>query len=1173
MSNPNYNKKNKIYHPSGDHIANNPHDPSIIKIVEELNRQKTITDFAKGEKGDIGPTGPEGIQGDDGIIGPTGPQGTQGTKGEVGSTGSKGQKGFYGPQGDKGSLGTQGIEGPTGPQGTQGTQGIQGTKGQKGGGGSQGIQGTQGTEGPAGSFGGASFTYVWNNTYASADGIVNIQNDSFLLITKTDEASDDLSNYLITIDDSTSDIKGHFKISKIDADYEFKLYTITQHSVGIDVIQSYTNYYKVQISQVSGDSTLNVFNGDSVVVTFARTGDVGAKGAKGGLGSSGTKGQKGELGISGDKGNTGTSISTISQSENNLIVQLDDFTSSTFYDVKGAKGEIGTKGQTGTKGQSGAGGGVSDFNDLTSNPFYNYTDSVVVSMNIIPDSSLTYTLGSNTNRFKSLYLDSSAIYLGTSILEVSDSNLLLDGKQIKAAEGLDSVLIYKYFIDPPKAPTNISNSNTSTKIIFKWDNIHRIQAGFEDKELPYIQYLGIDYKLSSAGSWTTANETIGDSVTTAVFNVGGSGSSVSTDSFMFNGISNAVLYDFRVYGINHNNKTKNYLLFEDLSTTLIGSPGQPTINSFSSTGTVSTNMSITKPTYTDVDNSEATDPPIDSYRKSFRPSSTLRYGGLHSTDSVVTAQAGNNATTSLSLSSMIPGTYHQVKITARNDQNSNYGVYSSIDSVLTDYPSQPSLSTSAFTVNSSGLNYQQTTVQKINASGNISSANYINSITTGDSVFFNSNKTFLINSTVALTNTGISTIKMYVDGGELVTKDYDGFSRTQNTDDALSSNSGIISIANADHHSTSSSGFWRKGTFNIVLSQLSPSTSTKQVSFKHYRSASLIATGGTTSLYIGETTGSPTLDSVIITSLTPSSTRNLSGLNSTLAASIGIQYYVENVGKYYIISNRYISRSRLLQGSSHTSYQNYTYSSTPSSLHSTKPTQTLTFTASSSQFRVIPLTMTIQAQSIINNTTTTYEIIKNDSLLYIDNSTPPTASNFLVDSILYPTIGNITAYSHANNITKYHLQWVNGAYRSATYTDAYLNYDSYMLNSTSNYTAFKSQGTDISGTNYKWVIFKFTASRSDTEATVSVTGADIFDSGNGIVSYVLEEDTGDAVDPTGWRDMKTTFNQANPNYGSNGSGAKTGSNTIQLLSSSSDVYIRVGLPNDETLYISNITIS
>ena len=56
------------------------------------------------------------------------------------------------------------------------------------------------------------------------------------------------------------------------------------------------------------------------------------------------------------------------------------------------------------------------------------------------------------------------------------------------------------------------------------------------------------------------------------------------------------------------------------------------------------------------------------------------------------------------------------------------------------------------------------------------------------SVFFNSNKTFLINSTVADTNTGISTIKMYLDGGELVTKDYDGFGNTQNTDDILSSN-------------------------------------------------------------------------------------------------------------------------------------------------------------------------------------------------------------------------------------------------------------------------------------------------------------------------------------------------------------------------------------------------
>ena len=66
----------------------------------------------KGEKGD---TGEQGIQGVKGDMGPVGPQGYKGPKGD---TGEQGPQGFVGPRGERG------LQGPAGPQGERGPEGT-----------------------------------------------------------------------------------------------------------------------------------------------------------------------------------------------------------------------------------------------------------------------------------------------------------------------------------------------------------------------------------------------------------------------------------------------------------------------------------------------------------------------------------------------------------------------------------------------------------------------------------------------------------------------------------------------------------------------------------------------------------------------------------------------------------------------------------------------------------------------------------------------------------------------------------------------------------------------------------------------------------------------------------------------------------------------------------------
>ena len=243
--------------------------------------------------------GPQGTQGTQGLQGETGPQGTQGTQGTQGlqgtqgQTGTQGSAGYIGADGAQGTTGSQGTQGVQGVQGEQGTQGVQGTQG------SQGTQGLQGVQGPEGNFGGITFEYNYDNSTTMADPgstYIRLNNASFssatlLAIDDENSAAVDIHSYLQTIDDSTSSIKGHVKISKKTDGNTYALYTISG-------LTDYATYFEVNISYVSGNGSFT--DEDDVLLTFARTGDVGAQGTQG------LQGETGAQGTQGVQGETGT---------------------------------------------------------------------------------------------------------------------------------------------------------------------------------------------------------------------------------------------------------------------------------------------------------------------------------------------------------------------------------------------------------------------------------------------------------------------------------------------------------------------------------------------------------------------------------------------------------------------------------------------------------------------------------------------------------------------------------------------------------------------------------------------------------------------------------------------------------------------------------------------------
>ena len=180
------------------------------------------------------------------------------TTSAAGAQGYQGAAGAQGATAAAGAQGAQGAQGTDGAQGATGNTGSTGNTGAQGGTGSTGAQGAQGAQGVNGNFGGASFEYTYStNTVDSDPGAgtlkfnnANLTSASILYIDDTDGGSTntDIQPFLRTIDDSTSTIKGHVKVSTKTNPDQFVLYTISS-------LTESNGYFKVTVAYVSGSVT------------------------------------------------------------------------------------------------------------------------------------------------------------------------------------------------------------------------------------------------------------------------------------------------------------------------------------------------------------------------------------------------------------------------------------------------------------------------------------------------------------------------------------------------------------------------------------------------------------------------------------------------------------------------------------------------------------------------------------------------------------------------------------------------------------------------------------------------------------------------------------------------------------------------------------------------------
>jgi hypothetical protein len=215
-----------------------------------------------------------------------------------------------GPTGSAGFIGSDGATGATGATGRTGSQGIQGI---------QGFQGIEGPTGTTGALGSGSFRYTYNDGptasitnpgsgYLSCND-ENLASADSITISDIDADGGNISQFLLAAADSTSPIKGTIRISEEGYPNNFFIFDIN------DTVYdrfSHVQFYVAYVTSGLGTTTFN--DGENLIVSFTRTGDLGETGPTGSAGSAGTVGPTGATGRTGPTGNTGATGSGYSVS-------------------------------------------------------------------------------------------------------------------------------------------------------------------------------------------------------------------------------------------------------------------------------------------------------------------------------------------------------------------------------------------------------------------------------------------------------------------------------------------------------------------------------------------------------------------------------------------------------------------------------------------------------------------------------------------------------------------------------------------------------------------------------------------------------------------------------------------------------------------------------------------
>lgn len=172
--------------------------------------------------------------------------------------------------------------------------------------------------GAQGGYGGNSMEYVFSTTITDSDpgsGIVRFNHGTFSSITQLflddlNSTAADVQVWLAALDDSTNTIKGQIRIFKKSDSNIFRIFDITGTSIEA------TGYWKVLVTPVVSSGTL--VDTDEVVISFVRSGNIGATGTAGTNGTNGATGAQGIYGGDSLEFNFSTTITDSDPGSGNL---------------------------------------------------------------------------------------------------------------------------------------------------------------------------------------------------------------------------------------------------------------------------------------------------------------------------------------------------------------------------------------------------------------------------------------------------------------------------------------------------------------------------------------------------------------------------------------------------------------------------------------------------------------------------------------------------------------------------------------------------------------------------------------------------------------------------------------------------------------------------------------
>ena len=328
---------------------------SNVALSVDNNGNVIVTSKSQGPQGNQGPQGAAGVNG------ATGSQGTQGPQGIAGSNGINGVTGSQGPQGNQGNQGPQGYQGNQGVTGSQGNQGPKGSTGSTGSQGPQGYQGSQGPQGFQGPIGNVSgdTTYMTIGNYGAtgpylSNGYITFNGSNpglttILYVQYYDANGSYIKNWLLSLGLSTNPAKGYLRISLQGAVNGWVIYQVNS------VTDNGVNAVSIGVTMVQYDNySMNIYT--PALMSFARTGDMGATGSQGPQGFQGLKGTTGSTGSNGATGSNGSNGATGSQGPQGYQGISGPTGSNGLNGATGSQGPQGNQGNQGPKGSTGSNG-------------------------------------------------------------------------------------------------------------------------------------------------------------------------------------------------------------------------------------------------------------------------------------------------------------------------------------------------------------------------------------------------------------------------------------------------------------------------------------------------------------------------------------------------------------------------------------------------------------------------------------------------------------------------------------------------------------------------------------------------------------------------------------------------------------------------------------------------